>query len=245
MDEIVVYTCIAGPYDHISEAHEEPGVQYICFTDQEGELPRPWQKHEFRSPPAIRSGRLINRYHKLWPHLLFPDHRYSVYIDGNVTYSAPFRSVIDALADRRLGLATFAHPRDPHSLSDEVAACLRADKFTRDDLAALEAQLAFYERVNMPSKPRIPAGYFLARDHENPRLATSMQLWWKQLLEFTTRDQISLPYVLWRSGLPWGFLDTLLPHSSERLVRRAHRRSLAQRVRRRLKRLLKRTPGAN
>jgi hypothetical protein len=245
MEEIVVYTCIAGPYDRLSEAHEERGVRHVCFTDQKGEVPGPWEKRELRTPPTIRTGRLINRYHKMRSHSLFPNHKYSIYIDGNATYGAPYRTIIDALAEAELGLAAFAHPRNPHTLSDEVAACLRTGKFTRGDRAALDAQLSFYEREGMPSTPRIPAGYFLARNHENQRLATSMQLWWEQLVKFTTRDQISLPYVLWKSGLPWGFVDSLVPNSASILTRRAHKRSLTQRVLRRLQRLVDRPPRAS
>jgi len=240
--EIVVYTCIVGAYDNLNPLEDEEGVRYVCFTDQPGPLPPPWEARPLQAPEEARTNRLVNRYHKLHPHVLFPEATRSVYIDGNLTFAGSFAAVAKCLDQHGLGFAAFSHPWSPHSLADEVEACIRHGKFTHSDQQAVSRQLAKFDEEGMPRADTIPAGYFLARSHSQPLLAVCMQEWWEQLLGFTGRDQVSLPYALWKSGIPWAFLDRDLGISPVDVTRKPHehRRSSLARVLRSLRKLAER-----
>ena len=56
-----------------------------------------------------------------------------------------------------------------------------------------------------------------------------MELWWAQLEEFTKRDQLSLPYVLFRSGLAVKLWDWNYKYENPYFMRYLHRRGALER----------------
>src|SRR5262245_26277455 len=78
---VVVYTVVTGGYDPLRvPGSVTPGYDYVAFLDQGTPgVSGPWQ----RRPVTVmeRSPDVAARYYKLHPHLLFPDHDASVYID--------------------------------------------------------------------------------------------------------------------------------------------------------------------
>ena len=75
-----------GGYDEIRPVSKKAGWECVMFTDMpKNKLPAGtgW---EFR--PACIGKRmnnvLVNRWYKMHPHVLFPDHEESIYIDANI-----------------------------------------------------------------------------------------------------------------------------------------------------------------
>ena len=84
----IVYTCITGQYDQlISPTFVAPDWQYVCFTNNPDYLAQKnigaWEIRPLQSPTNLNPTR-TNRYHKLQPHVLFPDASATLYLDGNI-----------------------------------------------------------------------------------------------------------------------------------------------------------------
>ena len=187
-----------------------------------------------KSPGRLVGGHDVNRYHKLFPHRLFPDHRWSIYQDGNLSFAGDHASLVARVSDGGAALGAFWHP-DGHDMRREVEACKRM-KFDRRDLDVIEAQLAAYAQEGIGPDTRIPTNYLLVRDHAHPALPMAMDIWWAQLFQFTKRDQISLLYSLKKADAKWVPLDGDDPGAIDPALvsTRWHRPPLVQRIRRRL-----------
>lgn len=204
---IVVYTCIAGLYDReLMPVKHEPGVEFVCFTDTPGKLNAPgWDLRKPQSPARLTDGHDINRFHKLFANRLFPEHRWSIYLDGNLRFHGQFHGLVKRLENSEQALGAFWH-RNGHTLGVEVDAC-RRHKFDQRDAEVVRAQLKHYEAAGIALDQPIPTNNLLVRDHVAPGLSDAMSIWWSHLFEFSKRDQVSLLYALKAAGAGWQPLD--------------------------------------
>ncbi|MEM7219562.1 MAG: glycosyltransferase domain-containing protein [Pseudomonadota bacterium] len=228
----IVYTCVVGGYDRLrpdAASTSRSCDDFVCFADAMKSLPSPWRQQSLARDLGERERRRTNRWHKLFPHELFPGARASLYRDGNLELSQNYADYIAAVRDVDAALGVFRHPRG-RSVAEEVLSCREQDKFSPRDLERIDAQLASYALAGFDLDTPISANYLLVRNHEHPGLAEAMLLWWEELERHTGRDQLSLPYVLWKTGLPFVWLDDRglpppqrHPHSGERWRKRWHR----------------------
>ncbi len=92
----VIYTCITNDYDDIHEletyAYINYDWDYICFTDNENDIKAErvgiWQIRplQYNKSDVSRN----NRWHKMHPHILFPEYKDSIYIDANINILSDF-----------------------------------------------------------------------------------------------------------------------------------------------------------
>jgi hypothetical protein len=238
-DEIIVYTCVSKNYDRKLMAVEpRQGLRFVAFTDDPKGLDAPgWEMRAIESPKRLTSGHDINRFHKLFPHRLFPEHRWSIYIDGNLTYRGDFAELVRQMDGTGAAVGGFWQPHG-RTLGEEADAN-RLRRFDAHDLKVVEAQLAAYAAAGVGPERKIPTNHLMVRDHHAPGFAVAMSIWWSQLFEFTKRDQMSLIYALDQAGAHWVCLATEDGTISHDLVEIAfHKPPLAERAKRKLKRKL-------
>lgn len=191
----VVYTAIVGGKDRLRDPlYQLPDVDYICFSDDStlrskvyDIRPLPWQE---------ASPRLSARRIKLLPHLLFPEHGQSLWIDGSICIRADITMLWEmALAEHKM--AALRHPHR-QCLYQEAETCARLGREKPDRLAN---QAEAYRLAGMPSDAGLFETSILFRTHHAPVVVGAMEGWWQEVHERSERDQVSLPYVLWRQNL--------------------------------------------
>lgn len=158
------------------------------------------------SPATVRSPVLINRYHKLFPHSVLPKVDWSIYIDGNFRITGDISELVMKTREAGRVLACPRHPARS-TIVDEIEACEAFGKFDELDRVRAREQLSFYKKEGFPLDHPLSANYLIIRNHQAPDMDTVMRLWWRQLLLFTKRDQISLPYVMWKTNLAMLLLE--------------------------------------
>lgn len=234
---VTVYACVTNNYDRLQEADAlSRGVQFICFSNRPVKKTAGWDMRYLASPPRLCSGHDINRYHKVFSNRILSDYRYSIYVDGNIRYRGDLHVLVRVLERSGAALGVFRHPAG-RRLAEEVEACRRHRKFDHHDESRVHEQIETYTDQGFELSTLVSANYLIVRDHSHPLLSDAMSLWWSQLFEFTKRDQLSLNYVLWKTGLPWVFLDDSPEIRAEDVIRVAHYRPLWRRVIERAKKL--------
>lgn len=231
--KFIVYTCITNTYDQLWDVSHIENVRFVCFTNTKVNQQNGWEIQPLSSPQRLTSGHDINRFHKFFPHHLFPDYRYSIYLDGNISYKGDFHKLVSAFKSSSCGLGAFVHP-DGRNLSEEFEACSKFGKFDLFDEEKKQLQLDHYQAEGFNILKPITANYFIIRDHSDPKLHDAMSLWWSHLFEFTKRDQTSSSFVIWKTGLKWTFLNDISIKADD-LVRIRHRESAFMRLKRILK----------
>lgn len=194
-ERIVVYTCVTAGYDDLQRpANIEPGVDYVCITDNPSIASGVWKA----MPLPVKTGDAVadSRFPKMHPHRLFPEHHISVYVDGNIEPLAG----VEALARTAMAqgnIALYEHP-----FRDCVyAEALECSAIGFDWHWRIAAQTARYRLTRFPPNHGLYEAGIIIRRHHSAEISSLMQAWWGAYLSGVRRDQLSLPYVAWKSGI--------------------------------------------
>lgn len=211
--EHVVYTCVTGGYDDVSAPAEvDPSVNYVCFSDQPDRAIKGW---EMRAVPIEwGGGAKANRYAKMHPHLLFPGHEKSVYVDGNIEVISGIRTLMDAALAHE-PIALYEHPFRK-SIFDEAEECVAIGFDWR---WRIMSQMRRYEQAGFPEAFGLYECNVLFRRHHDNRVIQLMDFWWNEYSNGVKRDQLSFPYLAWRIGLGIQSLGSSDPRFGQRFFR--------------------------
>ncbi len=174
--KIIVFSAIFGGKDAI--AHDQPGgADYCMFTDRPFSSPA-WQGRYCPALPVAGDPSRSSRFFKLMPHRHFPGYDFSVWIDGDMALLEDPRILVDRYlvkpghfhAQQAYDVARYAPKGAVHSnLYHEAALCIRNGK---DNSEVIRRQVERYR---------------------------SEGAWFDEVMRESRRDQIALPYVLWKT----------------------------------------------
>ncbi len=197
--KIVVYSCITGDYDNILEPVYIPNnIKYVLYTNSEKVNSINW---EIRKIPEnikkINNNILINRYIKMHPHELFKNEfDYSIYIDGNIKTISDLSPFINQI-NNKTGLAIHRHyARDDVYM--EVDTCILYKKGNKEKLMN---QAQSYKKEGMPTHFGLLECNVIVSDLKSESAKAILDSWWDEFIKSESfRDQISLPYIIWKMG---------------------------------------------
>ncbi|ENA5969516.1 DUF616 domain-containing protein [Escherichia albertii] len=198
----VVYTALFGNYDFLTDVSHlsSSDIEYVCFTDIECSNNLGWKivkVDSFKSTPAM-----MNRYYKLHPHLFFSNYEASLYVDANIK----LKSNLNVFFERYITKGDFLIPR--HAQRDcifkEAKECIILKKGNEKTITQ---QMLKYKKDGMPLGYGLGENNILFRRHNNSEIKKIMADWWRELVEESQRDQLSLAYVMWKNNKKLDFLD--------------------------------------
>lgn len=193
---IVIYTCITRGYDTLLEPLiVEPGIDYVCVSDRPVQAGSVWQ--HLPLPFNTARGAINNRYVKMHPHILFPDHDISVYVDGNIQIISAVTSYILAAMEHQ-SLALYQHPYR-NCIYAEAREC---SLIGHDWQWRIATQMARYRQDGFPFNWGLFEGNVIIRDLHDPPTSRLMECWWNEYCKFVKRDQLSLTYLAWKMSVP-------------------------------------------
>lgn len=207
MRKTVVYTAIFGNMDVLEEPmYVSENVDYIVITDSEIPSSSKWKKYNNNQLyDCIREfdNRKKNRYCKLFPNELFPEYKYSVYIDGQIKICGDVSKYVTKLHSKPI--AMFGHPYRNDTYMEAMAVV----KLNNADPRKVKKQIEYYRKAGFPEKYGLFENGFIVREHGDKRCVSIMNEWWRQLNRFTMRDQISFMYSLWKNGYDASFVKMI------------------------------------
>ena len=196
---LLVYTCVFGGYDRIfPPVARDPRVDYVVVTDRPTPAIRGWETRH-ADPGEIGNPRLANRYFKILGHQVFSDYDASIYVDGNIRLLYSPRELLERFCRKDVALGLFRHPQRS-SVADEVTECVRR-KQVRDASTAI-AELQNYRAEGFDDSLGLMEAGVILRNHRHPELDRAMRDWWRLFEKYQSRDQFSLPFVLWKNNVP-------------------------------------------
>lgn len=204
-NRIVVYSCITGNYDKSKRPNFNPkNTDYIMYTDNET---LGWNKKEI--PENIRklnNQTLINRYIKFHPHELFSkQYDYSIYVDGNITIISDI-SMLTNLVSSEYGFAFHRH-YCRKCVYDEAKYCIALKKGNKKNI---KKQIKQYKNNGFPKNYGLLEGNVIVNDLKSDTAKNVMEEIWKELnTSQTFRDQLVIPYVLWKNNIKTDNVSTL------------------------------------
>lgn len=203
----VVYTCITGGYDNLQDPiYTHHNIDYVAFTDNQNLKSDVW---EIRPIPEkikkLDNNILINRYFKFNPFDVFEGYDYSLYVDGNILVISDVRNMINRINDTT-GLAFHRHS-SRNCIYKEAEVC-RIEK--RGNYKKIQEQLKEYKKLGFPPEFGLYEANIILVDLHNPCAKQVLTSWWDEFKGSKSfRDQIALPYVVWKCGFKFDDVGNL------------------------------------
>jgi hypothetical protein len=198
-DRIAIYTAIFGGYDKFIEPECLPdNCDFYIITDtviNHGSVWKliPVDLKNFNL--EAKSNAIKNRFFKMFPDKLFPEYKYSIYVDGNIKIVTDLTEFITNF--NKYGIKMHNHYRR-NCVYKEIDRCLMVGKDTCSNLIAHREHLV---NEGMPREYGMLEAAIIVRDHHNPYCIELMNEWWSEFSKYSKRDQISLPYILWKNNI--------------------------------------------
>ena len=196
---IVVYTCVTGSYDLIDEpVYQDKAIEYVAFTDADPTkvMAPGWQIKQVPGFLLKKKPSYINRYLKFHPNEFFADYDYAIYIDGNVIITGDIKPLLTCI-NSETGLAMHTHSLR-NCVYEEAKQLL---KIGRGNAQAIKSQIQDYKSEGFPVEFGLLecTVIFTKIGLESKRI---YDLWWEEFVRSNSqRDQLSLPYVLWKNRM--------------------------------------------
>lgn len=205
MKKIAVITSIFG---NGSKLHDPKTVfentDYFAFVDREHNT-KTWKQIQSPSFSLDKKykGRRDAKIYKIMPHLFLPD--YDIYIWTDPTHELiinPHTICDEYLKDNDIALFYHTTRKCAYKEAAEII------KLNYDHIELIEKQIEFYQASGFPEKNglfELPVSI-----RKNSPAMNAMNLrWWEQICKFSSRDQISLPFVLWSMNIKPSILPGL------------------------------------
>ena len=202
---VCLYTAIAGGYDDLKAQPEQTiPCDFVCFTDEPpSAVVAPWRVVPL---PRVAGGsaNLRAKLPKVRPHEAFAGlggapYDVTIWIDGSIQILRPAFAETLVEAARETGIAVLRHSaRD--CIYDEAVAAL--DPKTRHKYVGMpmSEQVERYRVDGYPEHNGLMLGGLVARAMGDPLVRAVGDAWWAEIERWSERDQLSLPYVLWKLG---------------------------------------------
>ena len=201
----LVYTCVFDNYDWVlPPVQTDPDTDYILITDENGPRPKTWQRIVV-DPADWGGARLANRFWKIVGYReLVRDHQRTLYVDANIRILGKLKAFLSQALPGDTGLGIFAHPLR-HTIEAEAAAVSAAGKVAH--MERVSEELAFYKSGGFEDDAGLSENTILSRRRGDVAMDDAMTLWWDLYQRYSGRDQLSLPYVRWKTGIATNWID--------------------------------------
>jgi hypothetical protein len=207
----VVYTAITDGYKLHPVINPGRGWDFICFSEASIRC-RGWDVRRIeRRDIVVENGVKTNdkakttKRIKILPHLFVRDYHLSIWIDSSIQFKEEIdldALVADFIASPSL-MRVRAHPYRSciYSEAEEVA------RRKLDTRQSVEALVARYRREQFPDNFGLTESNFVLRKHRAEAMVGFDEAWWRNVRQFSRRDQLSFDYVRWKHPIEVSFID--------------------------------------
>lgn len=195
MTKIAVVTARIGNRNNslLREQKKYDNVDYHAFIDS-NEISNTWITHktlDFTTDDHFRDRRNAKIY-KILPFLFLPDYDYYFWVDS--THDIIF-DPNEAIKELNSDMAVCKHPQRI-CLYDEAGA-VKYLKYDHFDL--LDLQMRNYYNDKYPYNNGLyELGCFILKNTK--QMQELCLMWWENICKYTSRDQLSYPYVIWKKN---------------------------------------------
>ena len=196
MNNKVIYTCITGGYDTPTDNFKKKeDFDYILFSDKPIQT-NCWQNKvlDFEDLDFISDVRK-QRYVKIEAHKFLSEYDFSVYVDANTIID---NKLYDYIINNSEAPITFKKHPECDCVYKELDRVVLYQKESKKNSDVIKAR---YLKEGMPFNYGLYESNIIIRYHNNKTVIKLMDVWWNELIMNSHRDQLSLTYAIWKSGL--------------------------------------------
>jgi hypothetical protein len=203
MNTKLVYTVIFNNYDQLLPVNQKWNCDFVCLTDNPHIKSNGWKIQVLDEEFA--SYKSANRKFKILAHNYFPNYESSLYVDGNIRIKKDPTELFEKYLKKENFASCIHYARD--CIYEETITLLFSGRLNDYEKLRLLNQIALYSKESFPRHFGLTETNVLFRNHMEPSVVRIMEMWWSELSDGSHRDQVSLPYVLWKSNSNITYID--------------------------------------
>ena len=191
---VCVYTTLYGDIDDLPSVFSQSKYcDFICFTDRR-RAALGWKYVVV--DPGFDDGNINAKFFKVNSHLILQDYNYTMFMDANTLICGRIDEFIEHyLIGNRFVM--FRHPERSDVCSEGVGIV----ESKRHSPARILEQLHAYTQAGLPENTGLVEASFIWRIVGDESINQLMANWWKHIVSFTRRDQLSLGFLMWSENL--------------------------------------------
>lgn len=203
--DLVLYTALYGTAEPLNPDvfGGFGGCRRVLVTDRPG-LQIPGVETIVDPAPGLDPVRASRR-SKLMPQRLFGDAAWSVYVDNKSRLLRPPQDILAAVRAQS-DADFFAFPHFRRDCVYQEGRTVMENGL--DDHRIVAPLMRRYRAEGMPEHAGLIEGHFLVRRHTD-NVAQFGAAWFDQVCRFSRRDQLSFPYLAWKSGFRYDLITAL------------------------------------
>ncbi|KAF6155783.1 hypothetical protein GIB67_007430 [Kingdonia uniflora] len=213
--KVVVSTCTFGGGDDLYQpiGMSQASLEKVCYVAFWDEITLATQEADGKK---INVDRMIGKWHivivrdlpftdqrlngkipKMLTHRLFPQARFSIWVDSKSQFRRDPLGVLEALLWRTNSILAISEHGARSSVYDEAKAVVHKNKAAPEEV---DRQMTQYLHDGFPDDKRfygkkaLAEASIIVKEH-TPLTNLFMCLWFNEVVRFTSRDQLSFPYV--------------------------------------------------
>jgi hypothetical protein len=199
---VLVYSCYFGFHEPFNPGATGTGIGYdrVVVTD-----------HAALAVPGVTilrpdvsgdPGRM-SRLAKMCPHRFFTGYDWVIYIDNSAALTTPPLAIVSEIERQHAdgapaGRYLFSHGKRSCAYR-EARVCLVRGKISREDY---RRQMRHYREAGFPEDQGLFMNTLMIQKMGDPATDSFNEIWFQHFQSFSRRDQISLPYLVWKEGYP-------------------------------------------
>ena len=207
--KLCVYTCITGDYDNLHEIkNPEKNIDYYCFTNNQNLKSKTWKIIQIKNN-GLDNQHLSRKIKMLGHPIISDNYDVSLWMDASVVWDESITEFVKTYFKDTL-FAAFTHNART-SVYDEAVACLRLRKDTKDQIVKT---LDFFRTENFPDNLGLYEMTVFIKKHNDEKVIEAMEMWFNMVRHHSKRDQLSFPYVIWKTNLEVAPINLSVWHNS-------------------------------
>jgi hypothetical protein len=194
--KIAVYTCITDAYDPLCPPeYVDRRLNYFYFSDNPSHVVEPWKFKGIDLP--YPNAKDQSRYIKMHPHKVLPEYDVTLYIDGSIHIVGDIYEMVTKTLQLEGDIFLYDH-FERNCIYSEAAVCANIG---HDWIWTIARQMSRYSSEGYPVDNGLyESGAIIRRNTD--KVNKLMEYWWQEYSQGAKRDQLSLPYVCWKLGVP-------------------------------------------
>lgn len=197
-NKIAIITALAGNKEKLHDPRLTfLNADYFAFVDNIDQNVGVWNQKPLLhfSQDSKYANRRNAKIYKIMPHLFLPEYEYYFWVDvSHEVIMDPEEVIENYLKDSDVGV--FKHTQ--RNCAYEEAKII--NELDYDHRTNIDNQVNTYKSQGFPENYglyELPVS--IRRNTKNTKIMNLM--WWDQICQFSSRDQISFPYCLWKTGI--------------------------------------------
>jgi hypothetical protein len=198
MNKIAIVTALSGTREKLHGPRLTfLNADYYAFTESVDQNVGIWKQKPLLhfTNDTKYSGRRNAKIYKIMPHLFIPGYDYYFWVDVSHEVVMNPEEVIETHL-KNSDIAVFKHTQ--RNCAYEEAKVINELNYDHKD--NVDRQVEFYKSQGFPGNYglyELPVS--IRRNTKETQIFNMM--WWEQICRYSSRDQISFPYCLWKTGI--------------------------------------------